>query len=622
MGTDEQARRLRNLLDGCLTHYFGVKDQEFHDFIEDNAEYIDVNSGDILIHQGDDSNAVYFLLSGHLRALIKAPDGTSTAVGDIGRGETVGELALFTGKKRGASVVATRDSIVAKISSEIIEDAIGRKPQVALKITKQIIDRYERAQAITAPPAVPVNITILPISGNVDLQKFTSIIAKKRKKKGDNVCVIDSDYVASKLGGLDGPDVALPRGNVSLALGDLELQYSGLFFVAAPDDAAWCLTAIHHSDEIILLADANADPKLSEIEETLLNGHESFRAQTTLVLLHDDDAQSPRRTSKWLNARNVSRHVHIRKSNMSDYARLNRILSGQATGLVLAGGGARGMAHIGVMEALGEAGFEFDFVGGTSAGAIMGSFPAMDVSLDRLESTTRDIFMNSPFGKISGDYNLLPLMSLIKGERAWKVNLKAVMDNAGANIDMEDSWKTFFAIASNFTTHQEQVLMRGNFAGNVLASFSIPGLMPPSLVDGDLLFDGGSFNNFPVDHMRKLGARYIVGIDLLSDVVRKQLVDDLPTSRKILWDKFRPKKQQKYRRLPSLPGTLLTASVVTSMARQKKLREHVDILFQPNTRGVGLLDWHKFDLIVERAKHDARTQLQTVDKDILKRFRD
>ena len=121
--------------------------------------------------------------------------------------------------------------------------------------------------------------------------------------------------------------------------------------------------------------------------------------------------------------------------------------------------------------------------------------------------------------------------------------------------------------------------------------------------------------------MRKLGARYIVGIDLLSDVVRKQLVDDLPTSRKILWDKFRPKKQQKYRRLPSLPGTLLTASVVTSMARQKKLREHVDILFQPNTRGVGLLDWHKFDLIVERAKHDARTQLQTVDKDILKRFR-
>ena len=187
----------------------------------------------------------------------------------------------------------------------------------------------------------------------------------------------------------------------------------------------------------------------------------------------------------------------------------------------------------------------------------MGSFPAMDVSLDRLESTTRDIFMNSPFGKISGDYNLLPLMSLIKGERAWKVSLKAVMDNAGANIDMEDSWKTFFAIASNFTTHQEQVLMRGNFAGNVLASFSIPGLMPPSLVDGDLLFDGGSFNNFPVDHMRKLGARYIVGIDLLSDVVRKHIIDDLPTSRKILWDKFRPKKQQKYRRLLSLPGTCL-----------------------------------------------------------------
>ena len=622
MATGEQAKRLRDLLDGCLTRYFGVKDRSFHDFVEDNAEYIDVTSGDVLIHQGDDCNAVYFLLSGHLRAIVKAPDGSSVAVGEIGRGETVGELALFTGKTRGASVTATRDSIVAKISSEIVQQAIGMKPQVALKITRQIIERYERAQAITAPPAVPVNLTVLPITDGINLDAFMSRISAQREKAEENICVMDSEYVASKLGGLDAPDVALPRGNVSLAISDLELQYSSLFFVAKPDDTAWCHTAIHHSDEIILLADANADPQKSEIENALLNGHDSFRAQTTLVLLHDDNTQSPRGTSEWLEARNVSRHVHIRKNNSPDYARLNRILSGRARGLVLAGGGARGMAHIGVMEALGETGLEFDFIGGTSAGAIMGSFPAMGLGLDTLEAATREIFMNSPFGKISGDYNLLPLMSLIKGERALKVSLKAIMDNAGADIDMEDSWKTFFSIASNFTTHQEQVLMRGNFARNVLASFSIPGLMPPSLVDGDLLFDGGSFNNFPVDHMRKLGARYIVGVDLLSDVVKKHTVAALPSTRKILWDKFRPKKQQKYRKLPSLPGTLLTASVVTSMARQKQLREHVDILFQPDTRGIGLLDWHKYDTLFQRAKRGATEQLKTMDQSILDKFRD
>ena len=622
MGHTEQARRLRQLLDSCLIRYFGVEDAEFHKFIEDNAEYVDLTSGDVLIRQGDQSNAVYFLLSGHLRAIVDMPNGRSVPVGEIGRGETVGELALFTGKPRGANVLAIRDSIVAKIESDIVERAIGKKPQVALKITRQIIERYERTQAISTPPSVPVNVTILPITPGIDVHSFVSRITDIRRAKGEDICVIDSEYVTRELGGLDRPDVALPRGKVSLSLSDLELKHTGLFFTADPSDSAWCHTAVHHSDEIILLADAAASPDVSEIEKDLLGGQENLRAQTTLVLLHKDNTQSPQGTARWLEPRKVNRHFHIRKTYAPDYARLNRILSGTATGLVLAGGGARGMAHLGIMSALGEAGLEFDYIGGTSAGAIMGSFAAMDVKLENIKNVTRDIFVNSPFGAISGDYNVIPFLSLIKGERALKVSHKAVLDNAGADIDMEDSWKTFFVIASNFTTHQEQVLTRGNFARNVVASFSIPGLMPPSLKDGQLLFDGGSFNNFPVDQMRKLGVRHIIGVDLLSDVVREHDIDAVPSSPTVLKDKLRGRKKQKYRRLPSLPNTLLTASVVTSMARQKQLREHVDILFQPDTRGVGLLDWKKYDILFSRAKAEAETQLESLSASRLKPFRD
>jgi len=622
MKSHEQDRLLRDLLDGCLTRYFGVEDKDFHSFIEDNAKYVDLTSGDILIRQGEICDAVYFLLSGHLRALIDTADGKTVPVGEIGRGETVGELALFTGKPRGANVVAIRDSIVVKVPGYILEKAIGKKPQIALKITRQIIERYERLQAISAPPSIAVNLTFLAITPGVDIDGFVSRIVDIRKQKGETIRVIDSDYVDQNLGGLERPDVFLPRGSVSLALGDMELQHSGLFFIADPSDRAWCHTAVHHSDEVILIAKASAVPDISKIETELLGGHENLRAQTTLVLLHDDKCQSPRHTANWLKVRNVTRHFHIRRHKSADYARLNRILSGCATGLVLAGGGARGMAHLGVMSALGEFGLKFDFIGGTSAGAIMGSFAAMGVKPENLKAVTRDIFMDSPFGNISGDYNVPPLLSLIKGHRAWKISHKAVMDNAGADIDMEDSWKTFFAIASNFTTHKEQVLTRGNLARNVVASFSIPGLMPPSLIEGDLLFDGGSFNNFPVDHMRKMGAKYIVGVDLLSDIIHKHDLDALPTSGAVLWDKLRARKKQKYKRLPSLPNTLLTASVVTSMARQKQLRSHVDILFNPDTRGISLLDWKKFDVLFDRAKADAIEQLQTLDEKIIGKFQD
>jgi len=109
-------QQLKALLDQCLSRHFGIHDKVFHSFIEDNAQYIDLTSGDILIHQGETCDAIYFLLTGNLRALLVSEDGTTTPLGEIGRGETVGELALFTGKKRGANVVAIRDSIVAKVS--------------------------------------------------------------------------------------------------------------------------------------------------------------------------------------------------------------------------------------------------------------------------------------------------------------------------------------------------------------------------------------------------------------------------------------------------------------------------------------------------------------------------
>ena len=102
--------------------------------------------------------------------------------------------------------------------------------------------------------------------------------------------------------------------------------------------------------------------------------------------------------------------------------------------------------------------------------------------------------------------------------------------------------------------------------------------------------------------------------------MHKHEISTLPKIQNLVWDKLRPKKKQKYKRLPTLANTLLTASVVTSMARQKQFRPHVDILLQPNTQGVGLLDWHKYDVIYERARTDTLSQLETMDDNILKHF--
>lgn len=610
---------LRALLDACLSRHFGVDDPEFHSFIEKNAEYTELSTGEYLVKEGDQTSEVYFLLTGHLRALKNTPTGT-VILGEIGRGETIGELALFTGKPRSADVIAIRDSVAVKITREVLEKAIKKKPHVAIKVTRQIIERFEETNNLQNPPTIPVNITFLPITDGVDVDSLTELLAEIRGQKGDDVCLIDNGFITETFGPLDKPDIAFPRGTVSLGISDLELKFDSLYMIADSNDRAWPQTAIHHSDEVVLIADATANPNITELEEELLAAHKNLRVQTTLVLIHPEGTKSPKDTAKWLDDRSVSRHIHIRRNHRPDYERLSRILSGRAIGLVLAGGGARGLTHLGTLAALDEAGLVFDFVGGTSAGAIMGSFAAMDVHGANIEERTRDIFLNSPFGDITSDYNKIPYLSLIKGQRAHAAMEQNVKDNGYENMDMEDSWKTFFVIASNFTTHKEQVLTRGKMSTNVVASASIPGVMPPTLIDGELIYDGGSFNNFPIDHMRQLGARYIIGVDLLSDKIFKHEMEQAPSSLAALRDRLRPKKKRRYR-LPPLPATLLAATVVTSIARQKELREHVDILFQPPTSGITLLDWSKYDEAFQAGKDHALEVLANLDALTLKNFK-
>ena len=617
--TIKPTSELRTLLDQCLTQHFGIDDTDFHKFIEDNAGYKELTTGEYLIRDGDRSQEIFFLLTGHLRA-IKNINGETKILGEIGRGETIGELALFTGKARSADVIAIRDSVAVKISREIIEDAISKKPNIAIKITQQIIERFERANSLKNPPAIPVNITLLPITADVDMTDLVQRLVAIRAKKGDDICVIDHDFVARRLGGLDGPDVTLPRGKVSLGISDLELKHDALYFVADPTDRAWCQTAIHHSDEVVLIADATSEPHLSDIEKDLLGADKNLRVQTTLVLLHPRETKSPSQTKKWLKPRSLMRHIHVRKEDTLHYQRLSRILSGRGVGLVLAGGGARGLSHLGILAALDESGLTFDFVGGTSAGAIMGSFAAQDIHGKEMAEKTRDVFVNSPHGDITSDYNKIPYLSLLKGKRALAAMHKNVLDNGSPDMDLEDCWKNYFVVASNFTTYQEQVLTHGNMARSVVASASIPGVMPPALFDGDLLFDGGSFNNFPVDHMRQMGARYIIGSDLMNDTVYKYEQEKIPSSWAALRDRLRPKSKRRYR-VPTLPATLLTATVITSMARQKSLREHVDILFQPDTKGITLLDWSKYDQAFENGRKHALDKISMMDDIVLSNFK-
>ena len=606
---DSDNRQQQELLKTILRNHFASDSAEIPGTIQSEAEYIDLGPGEMLFRQGDISDDVYFVLSGRLRALSESEPGTSKILGEIGRGETIGELAMFTGEPRSASIIALRNSSVVKVSHAVIEATISKQPQIALSMTRLVIERFRRRERERQALVVPVNVCILPITPGPDPAKFADSLRAAQVPGDMPIAIISSEDIAARFGTDPESPVWRRYGAVADFVGRIEAQCSAIYLAADGSDTAWTRFCLQHADEILLLADAERDASLSDVEQRCLAGKTPLSiARQTLVLLHKVAARTPKGTARWLDVRHVTRHFHIRPELTRDMRRLARIVSGRAIGLVLAGGGAKGFAHIGVIRALEEAGMEVDYVGGTSIGAIMGMELALGLDAGQIATAVRKAFLLHPKGNITGDYNFIPLVSLIKGLRSHGATTAAVRDAAGADVDMEDTWKTFFVIASNYSTGSEAVLSRGNLARNVIASYAIPGAMPPAFIDGHMMYDGGTFNNFPVDVMAQLGVGKIIGVDLSTNHGRTFAIDRVPGTFALLCDKLRPRSKRRYH-LPSVPETLMESSFITSISKQKATRKFVDLLFRPRISRVGLLDWKRYDDVVAIGYNHAKEVL-------------
>ncbi|MBB4119350.1 NTE family protein [Mesonia hippocampi] len=214
-------------------------------------------------------------------------------------------------------------------------------------------------------------------------------------------------------------------------------------------------------------------------------------------------------------------------------------------GLVLSGGGAKGLAHIGVLKVLEETGVRVDYVGGTSMGAMIGSLYAAGYSPQQLDS----IFRSTNFEELIRDdlpRNIKSFYQKEEDERyavslpleKWKIKVPSGLSK-GQNVynllaqlmapvaeinDFKELPIPFFCIGTNIETGEEVLFDKGDLPQVVAASGSIPSLFSPIKIDGKLIVDGGVVNNYPLEEMRKRGVNYIIGVDVQDSLVdRKKL---------------------------------------------------------------------------------------------------
>lgn len=571
----------RVILEAALTRLVGEMAADLMDELVASIPLVRTRVGTALYRQGDEGHTLHILLSGRLQVRVTTPEGPENVVAYPQPGEVVGEMSLFSGGTRAATIIAVRDSMLGVISRDDIDRLVARCPQVSSNLARLIIARLRNPTGHIQRSKGARSVMILPLHRRIDIQAFTASLTQALLRFG-SVISLDANTASRRVG-------AVSREEYGHYLDHLESSYDYVLLNADAGDLEWTRICHGYADRVLMIADAQQEPELTEVERLIFSNGDSGAhfARTELVLLHDVGT-NPKNTRHWLAPRrHVKLHHHLQKSRTADLERLARFVSGNAIGLVLAGGGARGFAHLGVIRALHQAGISVDSVGGTSFGALAATGLARGIDdISALEELRIAFTRDDPLR----DYTI-PVMSLIRGEHLNRILAQHLP------MDIEDLWIPYFAVSSDLSANSVRIHETGPLWRAIRATVSLPAILPPVLEDGHLLVDGGVLNNLPVDVMHGRLQGVIIAVDLAVDNDPATRQTEIPSAAEYIKSRLLPGKQTID--APTLSRVILKVTTLASRKEVQNARKLADLYLNPPVGDFDLLDWAHMREIAE-----------------------
>ena len=275
-------------------------------------------------------------------------------------------------------------------------------------------------------------------------------------------------------------------------------------------------------------------------------------------------------------------------------------------GLVLSGGGAKGLAHIGVLKVIDSLGIKVDYIAGTSMGAVVGGLYASGYSAEELDS----IFSRIDVDALLQDYTprgsksfyekrndeiyalTLPFTKFKLGlpsglsKGLYNFNLLSALTQQVSHIrDFDKLPIPFLCIATDAETGEKVVLDKGVLAQNMIASGALPTLYSPVEINGRLLIDGGVVDNYPIEELKARGIDIIIGVDVQDGL----------------------KTREELKGVTSVLSQINNFSMIEKMEGKKKA---TDIYIKPDIKGYSVVDFEKGKEIIEKGKEKALENIQ------------
>ncbi|KAH8127306.1 lysophospholipid hydrolase [Trichoderma asperellum] len=654
------AKRLTHILPRLILH------------IDFALEWVQVNAGQVIFHDSDESDAIYIVLNGRLRLVEDRQDGGVSARAEFGQGESIGELEVLTETARSGTLHAIRDTELVKFPRTLFNSLAQEHPNITIKISKIIASRMRAAVddstkyigkeagsgAVNNQRKSTLNlrtVAILPVTSGVPVVEFGHRLMNALAQVGpqNGATSLNQSAILNHLG----KHAFNKMGKLKLSqyLADLEEKYGLVVYVADTSvNSPWTQTCITQADSILLVGLAEGSPAIGEYERFML-GMKST-ARKTLVLLHTERFSRPGLTRSWLRNRMWINggHYHIQMAFRTDtmpvhppskklgqalkervqvlqaeiqkytsrnvhhtpyyspdtplkgdFHRLARRLCGKSIGLVLGGGGARGISQIGIIRAMEEAGIPIDIVGGTSIGAFVGALYARHADVVPMFG-----FAKKFAGRMASLWRFALDLTYPSASYTTGHEFNRGIFKTFGNTQIEDFWLEYYCNTTNISKSRAEFHTSGYAWRYIRASMSLAGLLPPLCDEGSMLLDGGYVDNLTVSHMKDLGVDMIFAIDVgaLDDDTPQTYGDSLSGMWAFFnrWNPFSAHPNPPT--LAEIQGRLAYVSSVDALERAKTMPGCV--YMRPPIDAYGTLDFGKFDEIYKMGYNFGREFFQ------------
>lgn len=525
------------------------------DLIDDMADqllHVPLRAGEWLFRAGDPATTAFLIASGRLEVV----DESERVIRVLRRGALLGELALLRDGVRSASVRAVRDSQLVCLRREHFQRLLVESPGFGLALMRTIGERLVSSLAPAATVTPARTLAVLALEPDISADAASAALATEIP----GVAVLDGS-----------------EGDWSLRLAVTESQHDRVLLITSPfPDDPWTSFCLHEADVLVAITRGRPHP--------MWDRHIGSLRDCELVVLGAaaSDALVERlRPSRVRACPNIGHAMR----------ELGRRFHRRSIGLVLSGGGARAMSHLGVIEELVRAGIRIDRIAGVSLGSLVAASAARGDTPEESYALFEQHFVHRNPTK---DYTI-PVVSLLRGGRTSR----AIAEEFG-DLRIESLSIPFWCTSTDLLRREAVVHRTGSLADAVRASLSLPGIFPP-VRDGDrLLVDGGVIDNLPVEIMAEETAGPVVAVDVTGTAGRRAVT-------------YRPRLRPLFTGitgsltpLPRLPETIIRCMTLASRDTVAAAGLHADVVITPEVAGIGLLDWQRLPEMREAGRVAAR----------------